>query len=76
MPRVHIILDTTYEYSLWDKAVLDILNSENHLNTVIVPEELLEKYNTLIALNNELQPMLREYYYEQEIYSHTAGTAA
>ena len=53
-----------YSYFLWDEETLEALDS-TWLNKVEVPDELVEEYNRLTLLRDDIQLRLSKYYAEQ-----------
>lgn len=71
MAKVHLFLDTVYSLYMWDEQILDIINEDNHLALIDIPQHLVDKYNTAIKELANTTELLKEYYNEQEAQEHT-----
>lgn len=71
MAKVHLFIDTFCNLCLWDEEVLDIINTDNRLTLIDVPQHLVDRYNNATKELANTTELLKRYYNEQEAQEHT-----
>lgn len=71
MAKVHLFVDTFYSLFLWDEQVLDIINEDNRLALIDIPQNLVDRYNAATKELAATTELLKKYYNEQEAQEHT-----
>jgi hypothetical protein len=66
MAKVYIDRDSIPSFFVWDKQTLDIIDTDNYLVKVDIPDELLLEYTDNIEQFGRIQGRLREYYDETQ----------
>ena len=66
MAKVYIDRDSIPSFFVWDKQVLDIIDVDDYLVKVDIPDELLLAYTDNIEQFGRIQEQLRKYYDETQ----------
>jgi hypothetical protein len=66
MAKVYIDRDSHLSFFVWDKQTLDIIDVDDYLVKVDIPDKLLLAYTDNIEQFGRIQEQLRKYYDETQ----------
>ena len=66
MAKVYVDRDSCPGFFLWDKQVLDIIDADDYLIKVEVPDTLILEYTDVMERYGKMQEKLRKYYDETQ----------